>query len=79
MVKYKEKIAIKAIRLLKEQLIKFVHDSYIEGYTKIQNTYRRLKAHIYWPIMKKLMQRIVQQCDICKQAKAKRVDYLGLL
>jgi transposase InsO family protein len=29
--------------------------------------------------MKKLMQRIVLQCDICKQAKAERVVYPGLL
>ena len=33
----------------------------------------------YWPSMKKLVQEIVQHCDICKQAKAERVPYPELL
>lgn len=55
------------------------YDSCIGGHAGIQNTYKRLKTHFYWPTMKKLVQKIVQQCDVCKQAKAKRVVYLGLL
>jgi len=38
-----------------------------------------LRAHFHWPSMKKLVQEIVQHCDICKQAKAERVPYPGLL
>ena len=63
----------------KGKIFKSTHDSYIGGYVRIQNTYRRLKAHFYWPFMKKLVQEIVQHCDICKQAKVERVPYPGLL
>jgi transposase InsO family protein len=79
MIKYKGRIVIGSTGLLREDLIKSIHDSYIGGHVGIQNTYRRLKAHFYWPSMKKLIQRIVLQCDICKQAKAERVVYPGLL
>jgi len=78
-VKYKGRIVIGASGLLREELIKSTHDSYIGGYAGIQNTYRRLKAHFYWPFMKKLVHQLVQHCDICKQAKTERVPYPGLL
>jgi hypothetical protein len=78
-VKYNGRIVIGSAGLLREELIKSTHDSYIKGHAGIQNTYRQLKAHFYWPSMKKLVQRIVQHYDICKQAKAERVPYLGFL
>jgi hypothetical protein len=78
-IKYKGRVIIGSAGLLKEELIKSTYDSYIGGHAGIQNTYRRLKAHFYWPSMRKLVQEIVQHCDICKQAKAERVPYLGLL
>jgi len=78
-VKYKGRIVIGAARSLREELVKTTHDSYIGGHTGIQNTYRRLKAHFYWPSMKIGVYQQVQHCDICKQAKAERVSYPGLL
>jgi hypothetical protein len=78
-VKYKGRIVIGAARSLREELVKTTHDSYIGGHTGIQNTYRRLKAHFYWPFMKIGVYQQVQHCDICKQAKAERVSYPGLL
>ena len=78
-VKYKGRIVIGAAGLLREELVKSTHDSYIGGHVGIQNTYRRLKAHFYWPFMKKLVHQLVQHCDICKQSKAERVPYPGLL
>jgi len=58
-VKYKGRVVIGSAGLLREELIKSTHDSYIGGHAGIQNTYRRLKAHFYWPSMKKLVQEIV--------------------
>ena len=78
-VKYKGRIVIGATGLLREELVKSTHDSYIGGHTGIQNTYRRLKAYFYWSSIKKLVYQLVQHCDICKQAKAERVPYPGLL
>jgi len=46
-VKYKGRIVIRAAGLLREELVKTTHDSYIGGYVGIQNTYKRLKAHFY--------------------------------
>jgi hypothetical protein len=78
-IKYKGRVVIGSGGLLKEELIKSTYDSCIGGHAGIQNTYKRLKAHFYWPSMKKLVQEIVQHCDICKQAKAERVPYPRLL
>jgi hypothetical protein len=69
----------KGVVKYKGKIVKFTHDSYIRGHARIQNTYRRLKAHFCWPFMKKLVQGIAQHCDICKQAKVERVPYPGLL
>jgi len=78
-VKYKGRIVIGVAGPLREELVKTIHDSYIGGHAGIQNTYRLLKAHFYWPSMKKLVYQLVQHCDVCKQAKAERVPYPGLL
>ena len=58
-VKYKGRIVIGVVGSLREELVKTTHDSYIGGHTGIQNTYRRLKAHFYWPSMKKLVYQLV--------------------
>ena len=60
-------------------MVKSVHDSYVGGHADIQNTFRRLKTNFYWPGMKAMVKRTVEECDVCKQAKAKRIAYPGLL
>ena len=64
---------------LRARLVKSVHDSYVGGHAGIQNTFRRLKANFYWSRMKAMVKRTVEECDVCKQAKAERVAYPGLL
>jgi hypothetical protein len=45
-VKYKGRVVIGSIGLLREELIKSTYDSYIGGHAGIQNTYRRLKGSL---------------------------------
>lgn len=40
---------------------------------------RGLKLCVYWPLMKKMMKKLVKECDIYNQAKIKRVAYPQLL
>ena len=76
-VRYEERIVIGDKGVLREQLVKDAHDSYIEGHAGIQNSYK--KPYFYCSPMKKLVKKIVAQYDICKQAKIARVVYPDLL
>ena len=64
---------------LRAQLIKSVHDSYVGGHAGVQNTYRRLKTNFYWYGMKAMVKKVVEECNVCRQAKVERVAYPGLL
>ena len=58
-IKYKERIVVGDKGALSEYLVKFAHNSFIEGHVRIHNSYKRLKAHLYWPSMKKLVKKLV--------------------
>ena len=78
-LRYKGRIMVGQEGELRARLIKSMHDSYVGGHAGIQNTFRRLKTNFYWSGMKAMVKRIMDECDVCKQAKAERVAYPGLL
>ena len=77
-LRYKGKIVVGQGGNLRAQLVKSVHDSYV-GHAGVQNTYRRLKTNFHWYGMKAMVKKVVEECNVCRQAKVERVAYPGLL
>lgn len=56
-----------------------LHDSGVSGHSGFLATYHRIKNLFYWPGMKQYIQKYVQQCSVCQQAKSEHVKLPGLL
>jgi len=78
-LRYKGKTVVGQGGNLRAQLVKSVHDSYVGRHAGFQNTYRRLKTNFHWYSMKAMVKKVVEECNVCKQAKVERVAYPGLL
>jgi transposase InsO family protein len=64
---------------MQQQILQTLHASAIGGHSGIQATLQRIRQLFAWPEMKSTVQRFIDQCSICKQAKTERVKYPGLL
>lgn len=51
----------------------------IGGHSGVEATYKRVRALFSWPGMKNDIQKFIQSCEICRQAKGEHVRYPGLL
>ena len=60
-------------------VIKEVHDQIATGHPGYQKTVSLITRNYYWPELKKLVQRYIQNYHSCRRAKAPRDQYNGLL
>lgn len=73
------KIWLPAVEELQNTIIKEMHASPMGGHSGIPVTLRRLKQLFSWTGMANSVQKFVQQCVVCQQAKPDRSRYPGLL
>uniref|UniRef100_J3KY79 Reverse transcriptase domain-containing protein n=1 Tax=Oryza brachyantha TaxID=4533 RepID=J3KY79_ORYBR len=78
-LKYKNRIWVGNNSELQTKIVHALHDSPIGGHSGFPVTYRRVKGLFVWPGMKKMVKTLVDECDICQQAKPDRHKYPGLL
>ena len=64
---------------LQLKVIKKIHDQPAVGHSSTEKTLEMTQRHYYWPGMKEMIQRFIRNCHVCKQAKAARDTYHGLL
>ena len=79
LLRFKGRIYIGTKGLLRQHLLKLLHDSPQGGHSGIQATYYRMRLYFYWPSMLKQVQEFIQQCDVCQRNKAEHFPYPGLL
>ena len=60
-------------------VLREVHDQIASDYPGCQKTVSLLARNYYWPKMKDTVYRYIQNCHICRRAKAPRDQYNGLL
>lgn len=53
-----------------KQLLHEHHDTSIGGHASVLRTFKRLARQFYWPLMHKVVDAYVSQCDMCQRAKA---------
>ncbi len=56
-----------------------VHNQIATGHPGYQKTMSFITRNYYWPGLKKMVQRYIQNCHSCRRAKAPRDCYNGLL
>ena len=64
---------------LRLDMIQEIHDQPAIGHTGVRKTIQLLQQHFFWPKMKKNVDQYIQNCHMCKQAKAPRDRYNGTL
>lgn len=64
---------------LQQKVLGALHNAAVGDHSGVQVTYTRLRRLFAWPGLKKSVQLFVDSCSMCKQAKAERVRYPGLL
>ena len=60
-------------------VIRDVHDQIASGHPGYQKTISFIARNYYWPGLKKMVQRYIQNCHSCRRAKALRDRYNDLL
>lgn len=78
-LRYKGRIWLGANSSLELKVLNALHAGAVGGHSGVQVTYTRLKRLFAWPGLKKSVIQFVEACFVCKQAKAERVRYPGLL
>jgi hypothetical protein len=76
---YKGRIWLGNNQVVQQMVMTTLHDSAVGGHSGFPVTYRRVKANFAWSGMKKHIHEFVSSCQICQQAKPKRVKYPRLL
>lgn len=70
---YKNKIWIGNNTTLQHRILSALHSGAIGGHSGVQVTYSRIKKLFAWQGLKKSVLEFIDQCSVCKQAKAERV------
>lgn len=78
-LRYKGRIWLGDNVSLQQKVLTALHSSAIGGHSGIQVTYSRVKRLFAWHGLKRTVQVFIEDCAVCKQAKAERVRYPGLL
>jgi hypothetical protein len=79
LLRYKGRIWVGPNAVLQHKIIEALHDSPVGGHSGIPASYHRIKGLFAWPGLKHVVQRFVQSCPTCQQAKPDRAKYPGLL
>jgi Integrase zinc binding domain len=79
LLRYKERICVRATHNWRQQLLKEVHDSAQGGHFGMDVTLHRLKRMFYWPAMKTDVINYVRSCPNCQMNKPERLHTPGLL
>ena len=57
---------------LREALVKDIHEAPAHGHQGIDKTIERITRNYYFPGLRRTVQRIISQCDLCIRSKASR-------
>lgn len=78
-LRYKDRLVIRAGTNLRTQLLVSFHDSAMGGHSRERATYQRLKQLFYWPGMKAAVAQFVKACPVCQKNKTEHQMPAGLL
>jgi hypothetical protein len=78
-IRFKGRIWVGSNELAQQNILQALHASGLGGHSGIAATYSRVKSLFAWPHLKQAVQKFVQQCSVCQQAKIEHTRLPGLL
>lgn len=78
-LRYKGRVWIGNNFALQSRILQSLHASAPGGHSGVQVTYSRIKNLFAWTGLRRIVKEFVDECAVCKQAKAEWVRYPGLL
>lgn len=76
---YQNRLWVPDFEGLRLEVIRQTHDQPAVGHPGIRNTLATANRAFFWPNMKKLVEKYIRNCHICRRSKAPRDKYNGLL
>ena len=76
---WKGQILVSDRNELRERITQMIHEHPLIGHPGVRRTMMTIQRQYYWPGMRKLIERCVRNCHICRRAKAPRDRYNGSL
>lgn len=76
---WKHRLVIPVESSLIQNILKEYHDTPIGGHVGVTRTLARVASQFYWPNMRQHVQKFIEACIICQQAKSVNTPYAGLL
>ena len=76
---YKGRVHLGTMKEQQELIMQYFHSSPTGGHTGSQKTYSRIKKEFFWHGMKKDIQRIIKECEVCQRNKTDNLKPAGLL
>jgi hypothetical protein len=74
-LRFKRKVVIGLEEDLRNIIVLAINDSYLNSHVGIQNSYKRVNSLFCWLYKKKIVKQVIEEYDICKQAKLERNVY----
>lgn len=62
-----------------DPVFRYYHDSLVGGHLGVHKTLQRIKQSLVWPSMDRDVKRLVNSCQLCRQAKPSSSPHLGFL
>lgn len=78
-IRFKGRLWVGNNVLAQQHIMQVLHDSGLGGHSGMAATYSRIKSLFAWPHLKQIVQKYVQQCVVCQQAKVEHTKLPGLL
>ena len=63
----------------RENIVRRIHEDPLVGHPGIDKTIERIARNYYFPGMRRLVSKVIQECDICNKAKSTRKKPYGKL
>jgi transposase InsO family protein len=63
----------------RKQTVREIHEHPLHGHQGVTKTLKRLQSHYDWPNMRRLVETVIKQCDVCMRTKSQRHKPYGTL
>nr|GEW16251.1 putative mitochondrial protein [Tanacetum cinerariifolium] len=77
--KRKEKVVVRNDLELRKELVQHFHDEAVGGHSGAHVTIKKLESLFYWKGIKKMVNQIIRDCNVCQRQKPDLSAYPGLI
>ena len=76
---YKNRLYLGGCKVIKDQVLAFVHSDHMVGHSSYERTMQRAKIDFFWKGMKKELKQFIREYETCQKMKHANKSLAGLL